>query len=255
MEVFKTPKQTKGDRNMWRTNNFILASCLFFVVSIAFTPNSHATLIVKDDNLVYDTELDLYFQRDWLAYTGMSYTEMVASVAESTVGGFTDWELASPVQMLASSIWDYRNLNLWLAPSDLAEIFTPYSADYNDRRSLLQWEGWTNYFEPTTESMFGIDYDYRIETAMLAGTTVFNESGGECYTGDINNPRSGDECYGWTTFRGQVPRSNEQLDTWPLSYGAWVVSSGVQTVPEPSTMVLFVTGLCGFICIRLRKNK
>ncbi len=225
----------------------ISAVVLTLIAFVGLSVSANAALIVTSEDLVYDTEINMYFQRDWLAYTGSTYNEMRSSIEESTVGGFTDWRLASTDELFASSVWDFRDPNLPHAPSALAEIFQPYRNDITilssgDTHSLRQWEGYTDLFEPSTFVGFdGVIADYDIETALIAGTTATDVLGGDSYS--------------WSTFHMQLHRTNEQLNSMPLDDGAWVVSSGSSPVPEPATILLFGSGIVGLAVLRRRKPK
>ena len=219
----------------------ISAILLTVIATVGLSLSANATLLVIDDDLVYDTSINLYFQRDWLAYTGQTYNEMRASVEDSTVGGITDWRLIGVHELFASTIWDYGHDRIDMHPTEFAAIFEPSQHNSSEFSNLDLWEGYTDLFEPSTFIGFGGEQaDYDIETAFIAGT----------YSSAPDN----DE-YGWDTFHMQWHRTNEQLDSLPLYYGSWVVSSGPYPVPEPANILFFGTGLIGFAGFLKRVKK
>ena len=213
----------------------ISTAVLTVIVFTALSTSAQATLMVIDDELVYDSKTSLYFQRDWLAYRGGTYNEMRASIDNSTTGGFTDWRLASTEELFASTIWDYGQERVGLHPTIFATIFEPSSA-----ASVTYWEGYTALYQPSTFVGFGGEAaDYDIQTAFLAA---------------VYSPTLAHDAYGWNTFHMSWHRTNDQLNSRPLHYGAWVVSPGSQAIPEPAALLVFGVGLVGLVGSKLRRK-
>lgn len=190
---------------------------------------------VRDDRLATVKIGDMYLLRDFGRFTNLSYDEQLSSIAAlntSDVSGmpWRNWHMANMNEVLelvpALGLW-YNKLEPSYQTQDQSHREFTYKNVYYYARIDTWSEVWG---QSDRHSVSARNYDY----------LQYND--GHQYQLDQWNNGLDSE---W---------DNPGDDAAEFWLGAWVVADYVNSVPEPSSLLLFCTGALGIIGIRWKKR-
>lgn len=219
-----------------------LAVLLIFSGSVS---NSFATLIVddpsqgvvRDDRGTPGRSDDMYWGRDFSRFTNRTYGEQLDSIAALNISS-----------SLASKSWgNFRMASM----DDVRGLFTNPMGDW-----------FYNIFQPSYEQVStGLDYTYH-NVFYFARINDWSEVWGQS---DMHSVSARN--YDYLEYSDG---HQQHLDQWSNGLdsefdnhgddvadpwlGAWVVADHLDSVPEPSSLLLFSAGILGVAGIVLRKK-
>lgn len=168
--------------------------------------------IVIDDRGTSSESDDIHWLQDINFTTGMTYDQQIAAIGGLSIGGYTNWHMATYAEVLALyPVYDI---------SEIAGVFTPISDTFP------HWTGRYDRIRPSSSELPWHSYHYEMGFAY--------DSVNDSWSGGI-----GSSVHDLAALSG---------------LGAWVVGD-VAPVPEPTTMLLFGTGIAGLVGTRLRRKK
>ena len=198
----------------------ITAMSVLCIVSLAQTVG--ATLVDYGNGVLFDDTNHQYWYQDLPALTNMSYEEQITFIEDisiSTTSHMGDIYTFSSWAMASHE--DQSALLETYSLGDVSEAFTSSYTMFIDGHWAVYWGGRIDAFE-LDPVMWGYYILQRGEGAPLEGSN---------------------------------------LEIFPterrLSVGAWVVTAGptASPIPEPTTLLLFGTGLASLAGFRFRKKK
>lgn len=200
---------------------FGIVLCLFLVFN-----NSHAALVTNTnddytwlyDGVVFDTTNELYWYQNLSDFTSKTYDEQI-----NTISGLNS----------SGSAFNFDDIGDWAM------------ADYNEMDSLWQYTGneIASAFIPSNTNNTVEYYVGRFDLES-ASTTDSHQFLLINYYSNIN----------YVYEKYALGDTHSVFDSNSDAYlGAWVVASA-QPVPEPTTMLLFGTGIAGLAGYRRKKK-
>ncbi len=226
----------------------LLAGVTICAMMIGMTVTANATLIVDgrvnyagaDRQLIYDTDLNI----TWLDYTseGMNWAPQKAWAdnLSLTINGivFDDWRL--PV-----------TLNTGISPVNPMDFTGTYSQGYNNSSSEL---GHLYYTELGGKGLFDASGSWQADYG-LANTGPFeNLLWGTSYWSETEYPYGNEGTWCLLMVNGAQMLVSKEGSGYRSGLAVISGSTVAEPVPEPSTFILFATGLAGFGFWRKKKR-
>ncbi len=183
--------------------------------------SANATLNFITTDVLLETETDLYWYRDLTHWVDKTYDEQqdAINLLETLDPIQSDWRMANYTEMES------------LFLNEITSLLTGFQPTYIRDSDSTFWHG--RYDQEATSDHPAIGYD----------PNVSQHLDGEM--GQISNLPSFTRLHGTVIFSDMLRNSG---------IGAWVVADATPT-PEPTTMLIFGTGLAGLVGSRIRKKK
>jgi hypothetical protein len=246
-------------------NNFRLFSVLCAGYVSLVSTSIHASLIDRENGLIYDTDMDITWMQDAFAFGDptvrphllsrelMSRDTAMSWVDALDFGGFDDWRLPKTPNIDSSCGTDATDKQwLTLTPcsgGEMGHLFYSELLTYTlsaENRSL----GSLGMFEDVYGGGYWTSEDY-----LWTGQT-YEDPEGTLPTDEKPYPRTPREDAGWAFYFGGDPGAHKTLLSTTTGRAVWAVRDGdvlAAAVPLPGAVWLFGSGLLGLVGFARRK--
>lgn len=207
----------------------VLSSTLSVLLAVVFFSSPPASA----DSLIYDPYLDIYWMKDGNNKGLMTWDDAKKWAEQLTYGGYDDWRLPSTPDGYYirndGTIWDYYNSGT--NPND-----NKYNVTFSDLGSLYY-----NFFKLKADENLSTVKNSPFNN-LQAGYYWFETASSQLFTNQS------------TAWIFDFKFGTQFLNTTTsLAYA--IAVRDASPAPEPSTALLFLTGLLGLCRIRRQRNR
>lgn len=218
---------------MKRISLFVLiASFITFQPTIAL-PSGLLVEPYSGINVTEDDNTGYYWYWDLGRFSGMTYDDQILEISSISIPGYTGtWNMATQAQMDGlTNAYTHAELMKSFSTNDTKYYFGPDPLDMEVYENYSGRYGVASQNNADYHAAYGIYFHIFIVDGVVIDPPT--------HQGELSYAFYGEE--------GFIP---DGISSYTL--GAWVVSTDLQAIPVPSTLVLMASGLIG--CAGLRRR-